>query len=415
MARNIIFGLCGLVMLGCAAKPAPLSEAASHRAIIFVPGYKGSQLVDEEESVQWVNARQVFFGSTPLAVKQRGFGPKDPKELKPNGVLKAISVLPILYSYPIYRPWLSALHERFDRVARVIELDYDWRKSNLELVQKLDALIDDLRAHGVTDISVIGHSMGAKSLAYYLRYGAQAPHDAVENWMGAKKIDRAVLAAAPFKGAITILRDFIYGNKVFFNHNLLSAEAVSSFPSAYQLLPPAELDALVTPDGKSVAAKIFDVESWKQGAWGPFAPQMDDTQRAAAEEFVRAQLLESADFSRALNRPPGAKPEALRPAALLSVHGKGLWTLKKCLLAENLRPNVRCPDSGATEELPTGTKEEDYYENGDGVVTTRSLRLPEAYRTSLFARELETEGEHLDVLNIPEIQRAIFQYLEGTR
>ena len=63
----------------------------------------------------------------------------------------------------------------------------------------------------------------------------------------------SVFAGTPFAGAVTIFQDLVRGDHAGRNRALLSADALFTFPSAWQLLPPASdffagagLDAFTT-------------------------------------------------------------------------------------------------------------------------------------------------------------------------
>ncbi len=372
------------------------------RAVVFVPGFKGSVLTrTSDDSVAWVTGWQALLGGGSLALESNAtLGLPAGEQLHPTSVMQRIDLLFGLLSYDIYGETLSYLHERLPPEVELVELPYDWRKGALEGVRALSQTVETLHQRGIHDISIIAHSMGGLAAAYYLRFGDQSPTLPEESWAGAKRVSRAVLVAAPFRGSMAMFRDLQIGAPTFRNRSLLSNDVLAAYPSSYDLLPTLEEDAVVTRDGAVIVGLLRDVDSWSRYRWGALSSSLP----GAAEHFeARRQQLatllnRASEFSAALHSPPWLTDQQQLPIRLLVITGKGVPTLARASLDTN---------TGALDF----SDEARLVQDGDGIVTLTSLRLPAGFRAIKTISEIQTDGEHLGALQSDRVRAAILNFI----
>jgi pimeloyl-ACP methyl ester carboxylesterase len=210
MGRTSLVWILTVALLGCGQYDVPKQSVAPavQSAVILVPGYYGTRLVRESDGkVVWISAAQAVAGNLPLTLPVPGLGLDDAIRLEPDGILEKVPVIPLLYAVDGYGSMLEALQDYAKDRAIVVPFSYDWRDDLMASVRKLDAVVQDLRHAGVTDIRIVAHSMGGLMTAYYLRYGTQDPEQAVETWAGAAQLTGVVLIGVQFKGTIIAFRN----------------------------------------------------------------------------------------------------------------------------------------------------------------------------------------------------------------
>jgi len=299
-------------------------------AIIVIPGYYGTRLVQETDGkLIFISLSQALFGDQTLTLPVPDLGFQGTVDLKPEGILEEVSVVPFFYSIDVYGSLIDQLRLSNKKSLTVIPLVYDWRGDLMQAVRNLDNLIRQLRIEGKNDISVVAHSMGGLIASYYLRYGIQDIESATETWKGAESLTRVVMAGVPFLGVMNSFRNMNFGVTVGFNSSLLSAEAYASFPASYYTLPIAETDELFTPELKSLKGLIRNEKHWRESEWGLF-----NTMQTFSNEIVERRaaytsfwLHRSQRFLELLLAPQGTTSYAQTP--LLYLYAKGTPTLSK--------------------------------------------------------------------------------------
>ncbi|MGH7229930.1 MAG: lipase/acyltransferase domain-containing protein [Nitrospiraceae bacterium] len=415
--RGPAMSVCGAVTLalmvwlsvGCGG-PVPVSRAGQtiETAIIVVPGYYGTKLVRASDGDGvWLHAWEALFGKRSLKLPLPGLGFDGAIDLRPDGILKQVSVVPLLYSVGAYGDLLDTLDTRGVGVGYVVPLPYDWRLDLMKAVRELDALIERLRAGEQTRIAIVAHSMGGLITAYYLRYGAQDPGYAVENWEGAAKIDVVVMAGVPFQGSMTQFRNAQYGVQLGLNRVLLEPQAVSSFPAT-------DADMLITPAGEPLKGLIRKGSLWREYGWG----LLNDSGSLSAEivarrvDYTSTWLRQAGRFSELLLAPRAAPVPKLAP--LLYLFGKGHPTLATGVW---LRRNSSTSDARLlfNEEhfkkyLPS-VHHDILFQDGDGSVTVQSSSLPAAYGAAFQVTTKEYGVSHEKLASAPEALNEIVEFL----
>ena len=228
-----------LSLSGCGTQNIPPSNTEIKRdsAIILVPGYYGTRLVRENDGhIIWISASEALFGRQPLTLPLPGLELTNTTELRPDGILDTVRVIPLMYSVDVYGSLLDELRSSYNYRADVIPFTYDWRGDLMEAVQSLDTLIRQLQTEGKHDIAIVAHSLGGLIVSYYLRYGTQEVESAVETWEGSQRVSAVVMAGVPFLGVMNSFRNMNFGVSVKLNTSMLTSEAYASFPSSYYTL-----------------------------------------------------------------------------------------------------------------------------------------------------------------------------------
>jgi pimeloyl-ACP methyl ester carboxylesterase len=389
------------------------------RAIIFIPGYYGSTLKKKTGERVWLTASEGLWGSSTLALDEEGLEISGAMALIEDGLLRKVRVVPLLYTVDVYDSFIEKLEDRFKGKAQIIPFSYDWRQDNLKAVTKLDQLVDELINSGTRSMSMIAYSMGGLITTYYLRYGTQDPEITAEwpteTWKGAQKIDRVVLAGVPFRGSMIRFQDMQLGAKFGLNKTLLTGQAISSFPSAYQLLPFFENSKVLSKDLRPIPDVMFDPEYWVQHRWGLMRDNEASPQAVEnRKNFTIRELGRAHRFLQWIVRP-SREAEGLS-IQLLHVWGKGKATLAKAIL---LKDHEEDPDpllfdkSGLRKYLPEVLADA-IFEEGDGSVTVESASLPQALKDRFQGfSSIETNIGHADIFKDKEVQKQVFAFLDG--
>ena len=413
--------LCVLIVsLACCARYDAPSSDLDHQgrsATILIPGYYGSRLVQPADGkLIWISTAQALFGNQPLTLPIAGLGLPDAVDLSTDGILDHVQVIPLLYAVDGYGSILKALQDQGDSHSTVVALSYDWREDLLRTVRTLDATIRRLRAEGAADIQVVAHSMGGLIAAYYLRYGAQDPDDAVETWAGAAQIDRVVLAGVPFKGTMIAFRNSQYGVTIGLNRTLLQPIAVSSFPATYYLLPSDDQDVLLTPDLVPIAGAVRDANNWTTQRWGLLhSSDLPDDIASRRQAYTTSWLARTHKFSTLLLSPSHTSGPS--PVSVLSIVGTdektlatGVWDATQ----GSDDPSLVFDTEAGSRTRPTLDKAV-LFKDGDGSVTTESATLPRAYATSLRTTVRSFRVGHAEMMARRDVQQTIVEFLHATR
>jgi pimeloyl-ACP methyl ester carboxylesterase len=408
-----------LVVFGCAGEKAHKEAPAQviRSAIILVPGYYGTRLVRVSDGeLIWISVAQALFGDVPLTLAVPGLGLHNAIPLKPDGMLENVPVVPLMYAVDGYGSMRMALQAYAQGRAIIVPFSYDWRDDVMANVRKLSAVIEDLRMAGTTDIQLVAHSMGGLLTAYYLRYGAQDPDQAVETWEGASHVDGVVLVGVPFKGTMIAFRNSQYGVTIGLNRTLLQPTAVASFPATYYLLPAMETDVLLTATVAPITGAIRNGKHWTAHRWGLLKPaSLPEDVAAQREAYTLAWLARSKRFSALLHKP--VTTHSPLPLPLLSITGRGHLTLATGIWDQRQpadTPSLIFDDSTLKKALPQADPTI-LYKDGDGTVTTESAMLPLPYAQVFGVTHRQYDAGHTELMTRPAIQEDIIAFLSGSR
>ena len=218
------------------------------KPIIFVPGVAGSELfnidpslLSEEEKATGMlsrnNEKNMKMIYPPIGYDSKkvtedlSLDTNDTLYALQQGDLRNVSLIE-RHTGPFsqYTPLLGNLMSNFpDRP--VYLFSYDWRKSNVETAEKLDAFINKITDGGKVKVDIIAHSMGGIVSAYYLKN-----HD--------EKVDKYLSFGAPYEGAPSAFstlssRSLVGGFLDVIIEKLvgIKPDIATSFTSMVELLP----------------------------------------------------------------------------------------------------------------------------------------------------------------------------------
>jgi pimeloyl-ACP methyl ester carboxylesterase len=413
--------LSAILMVSMLSNTAPFqgeTMVAQENAIIFIPGYSGSALKRKSTGERiWLTASEALWGSSTLAPDEGGLEISGAMELIEDGILRKVRVVPLLYKVDIYDSFIEELENRFREKAQVILFSYDWRQDNFKAVTKLDQLVNQLIDNGTRSISIIAHSMGGLITTYYLRYGTQEPEMTSERpretWIGAAKIDRAVLAGVPFRGTMVRFQNMQRGAQYGLNTTLMAGQAMSSFPSSYQLLPFFEGSKVLSTDLQPIPDVIFDPGYWIRNQWGLLRDDQASPQAVEnREQFTTRELDRANRFLRLINHSSPDREDL--STRLLHIVGKGRPTLAKVILLKDRGEAgglLLFDEKDLRKYLPEVSADV-LLEDSDGSVTVESASLPQVFKEKFPSfSSVETKIVHRDIFNDKEVQKQLFAFL----
>jgi pimeloyl-ACP methyl ester carboxylesterase len=387
-------------------------QVEDEHIILFVPGFKGTSLVDPGKGEKvWLRLAELLFGDSTLAWNKGELSIPGARELSAQEVLSELSILPIVYSYDIYGSCLSSLRKNLPDDFQILTFPYDWRQDNVETARMLVATLQEIRARRPKSITLIAHSMGGLMTSYMLRYGGQSPLTAEESWEGARLVDKVVLAGVPFEGTMLMLRDMQGGVRQGLNADLLSAAALSSFPSSYQLLPYAEERLYDLESSSSDGVDIFDHKTWELYHWGLLQQQLEYNPKdkredvyAARRKHVARYLGQARAFFERVHAP--VSRIATRKIPLLNIVGEGTPTLSR-----GVRDEKGILSFAIDEKAPNAEGALDLLEDGDGVVSRRAAEVPSAFDVAFTISRVATDAGHGKLCVEENAHRGIVKFI----
>jgi phospholipase A1 len=195
---------------------------------ILVPGIMGSELRLDGDVV-WPGPASSFIS---------GY------KRMPDLLREDLVASDVIRSYLISRQYSSLIedlatcgfHERGSPPTLFV-FPYDWRKDNREAAAKLADLLDRVvPGDGVSEVSVVAHSMGGLVSRYYLESGRFARR------RGFKAVRRLITLGTPHRGAPLALTAALGLEKRLFlsQDQVLLIARDPRYPALYQLLPPPD-------------------------------------------------------------------------------------------------------------------------------------------------------------------------------
>ncbi len=255
-------------------------------AIIFVPGIKGTKLVDTyptDFKVRWSLEDMVvgnIFEDTLDFELQEGLYDVDDTHLFREWEL-------INYAYERIverlRKWITP---------QLYTFPYDWRKPIEWNAKRLKAFIEHVQGKLKADgqeptVSFFTHSMGGLVLRSALGLGRPKPFDG---------IGRIAFVAPPFRGSCGIPEVLIAGEKNgWFSNEEDFRKLARSFPSIYQMIPSFENAAIAAKDGREL--NLFNIKNWQQNV-------------AQGKEFKQKFLVNAEAFLKGSDANQGGSSDA---------------------------------------------------------------------------------------------------------
>ncbi len=340
--------------------------------IIFVPGYKGSTLVNNRDEVVWLSANEILFGESSVTIDNEF-------ELTARDLLKKVKILPHLYEIDIYEECLERLENRLSKEEKLILFPYDWRKSNIETSETLLKFLDNLSKQKPKSISIISHSMGGLSVAYLLA-NSQIDY-----------LDKAVFLGTPFRGTLKAFLDMSRPiEPILFNYRLFNRDSFISFGSAFELFPHPDDSSFYDSNLKNRDI-IYNSKNWKDFRWGIYQTDLNADQKSL-DITLRNTLL----FYNTLDNSETTCPTT----RILNLTGSKLSVLSE---ASFNRMKVR--------PLPSNASHSYLNQEGDILVSLKSAELPISLRQCKHTEEIIPEIIHDRFCNYDNVINRIFDFL----
>lgn len=274
------------------------------KAIVFIPGYKGSELVSSINNGKkiWISFSSAFKNNEPLKL----FIDKENTPLPTSGVIKDIPPIIKLYG-PIINSLRALSPEYTTRV-----FSYDWRFSIYDTAKQLHLFLLNLQDEGYNEINFVTHSMGGCILSYYLRYGI---NDKLPQWSQIPNVKSVVFCASPFAGTVRALKYVLTGNSFGLNKKFLGNRTCSTFPVAYQMIPFYNNSLCLLSNHSCF--DIFAVDNWSNLKLGLF--NSNEYSYPSIYSFMSKSLYNAHSILALINDNSGPKaPKSLRILNLIS-------------------------------------------------------------------------------------------------
>jgi pSer/pThr/pTyr-binding forkhead associated (FHA) protein len=219
------------------------------RPLVFVPGLMGSELWMGNEMI-WPRVRYLFTRPEILSLP-------DFRPFRVGEIVHEVVIVPNLIKQDQYNLLGDYLEEGlgYQRGHDFLEFAYDWRKDVRDSARQLAERIDSWDV--AQPITLIGHSLGTLVTRYY-----------IEKLGGKHRVARVILLGGPHSGvpfAITSL----FAKAELLPFGILGErlrEVLSTFPSAYQILP--TFNCVYDQNGQPI--NILEDESWLPEEQRPF-------------------------------------------------------------------------------------------------------------------------------------------------
>lgn len=222
-------------------------------AIVFLPGIKGSELVDSYPldwprrwSLEDMTVGDIIENTLDFSLVDGRYDANDGHWMRPTRLIH--------YAYGAIINKLRA----WQRPEPVYTFSYDWRKplelSASRLLLAMDELAGREKAVGRSpELKFVTHSMGALVLRSALALRKRRdPFDG---------IGRCVFIAPPFRGAIGAPYALVVGERDgWFGTDEDYRRITRTFPSVYQMTPSWK-QAVVDEDGRDL--DLFDADHWQ--------------------------------------------------------------------------------------------------------------------------------------------------------
>ncbi|PJZ51848.1 lipase/acyltransferase domain-containing protein [Leptospira adleri] len=344
--------------------------------LVFVPGYKGSELYRKNESGSfdsiWLTPWQALNFSAPdLTLKKND-------RVQAGEVLSSVTLIPFLIDVKVYQPWLQWLSSNV-RI-RPYVFPYDWRKDNGETSSALEAFLEKVQKEnaGVAPV-LVGHSNGGNLALSVIN---RRPNLA----------SKAIFVGVPFRGGIGFMEDLISGVSTGLNPEITGACVVSSFISVYTFFPREgsfdTKELLRDSDQKNIAFRFFNASDWEKYELGPYSHEAHCEPPPSLKEF-QSRLDLALAFRNSLDPKKGTQ----YPPVLV-VHAQNRPTMR--VLTSEKNPDHWLWDFKNAVKAP-----------GDGRVTFSSSIPPD----EIVYQSFLSDAEHSSLLSDPKVWDRIYSFL----
>jgi hypothetical protein len=138
--------------------------------LIFIPGFKGSTLVNNKNRLIWPNfIRAQFNHRTTLSCNIQTPINRAAHEYHSDNVVQSVSLIPKVFSYDVYGKFISIIQNQLPQSSKLLCYQYDWRQDLAITTNTLRARVEQYAQHYNGCIDMVCHSMGGLIAAYLLK------------------------------------------------------------------------------------------------------------------------------------------------------------------------------------------------------------------------------------------------------
>ncbi len=362
------------ILLKC-SNPIPKDSSNKNLIpVVFVPGYKGSNLkvFDKNKTSRvWLTPSIALGFSTP------DLSLKGSSTINEDGILESVTI-PFLLSVKVYEPWINYLknNENIDPYF----FSYDWRIDNGETAEKLEKYLLEIKQKTGKAPVVIGHSNGALLSLSVLNKNKDL-------------FSKVIFAGAPFSGGVGFLEDLMEGVTTGLNEKIVSPCVVQTFESVFSFFPRETSfdtrEVLFDEDKNPITTKFYSALFWKNYNLGPYkigSPCSTEPTEILQKRLDKAlKFRESLEAKKDIKYPPVLVIRAENKGTIRRIFGKELKEGWKWKVIEGERTA------------------------GDGRVTIENALPPPGIPFSLYI----SKAEHSELLNDPLTAEATINFIKN--
>lgn len=386
---------------------ASVGQKADQPPVILIPGLMGSTLIDKSSGKEfWPGSLSALAFSDYRGLAQMSEEDREGEGLVPGDLFYGVA------GVDFYSDLTGTLEQvgRFRRAQpgetvqgdgdrrRYYVFNYDWRRTNVQTVAKLHALIEQIRRDyddPKLKVDIVAHSNGGLIASYYLRYG---PRDVLNEtdpqpWNeGEQRVRRLLMLGTPMLGSVRSVERLMYGMRIALR--VIPVEVMATISTPFEALPNPALQPIVDAQGNTIALDLFDPQTWRERRWSVYSDEVMARVRASADspeageaavrglqaQFER-NLRRAKRFLQVLNTPMpgqvdiavyGGDCEMTASRAMLVETGAASELIFRP--AETARSRVKAPGkkNGQTSAADRIDYEGLLAEPGDGLVTRAS-------------------------------------------
>lgn len=339
--------------------------------IVFIPGIKGSRLVNSEGKLCWVGLKQILgLDQHSLKLTLANETKNTVFSLHPDGILSNV-----LWQ-PIYSPFLTWIKENNKQDIHIFS--YDWRIDCQEIANQFQIYLENLVAQK-GPLMVMAHSLGGLITFSVL---LNAP----------TLFQRILFAGVPFGTGIAFAHDMHVGERIGLNNYIMNYETHFSWRTPYIFFPlPDENNRLVDPKGNAIPFNWYSALDWERYKLSVFKQAADPNKILSYQQHLKIVLEQAFHFRKKLTLTNKENLKTIPIAVLASQAHK---TRSELVFDQSNLNNPWQFDQGRTTM-------------GDGRVTFKAAMVPKPLSYKLFT----TSNHHSSLFNDSQILNEIMIWL----
>lgn len=103
----------------------------TNHSIIFIPGFKGSVLCDQNERLIWPHVLRAQFSDATLNCNLPKLELRNQLQYHTTDIVRSVPLIPPFFQYDIYGCFIDNLKDKFSHKTHIVPFHYDWRENLL--------------------------------------------------------------------------------------------------------------------------------------------------------------------------------------------------------------------------------------------------------------------------------------------